>query len=64
MDEITLFVMGLVLGLTISLVFVTYSEYRVERERLRERMDKERKELLSRELMKKFFEKDEGDDYA
>ena len=64
MDEITLFVMGLVLGLTISLVFVTYSEYRVERERLRERMDKERKELLSRELMKKFFEKDEGGDYA
>ena len=65
MDVITLFVMGLVLGLTISLVFVTYSEYRVERERLRQRQEKEAEDLLKSELMHKLFKKrDEGDGYA
>ena len=65
MDEITLFVMGLVLRLTISLVFVTYSEYRVERERLRQRQEKEAEDLLKSELMHKLFKKrDEDDGYA
>ena len=64
MDEITLFVMGLVLGLTISLLFITYSEYRVEKLRLIEQQEKERKEYLSQQLINKFFkERGEGDDF-
>ena len=58
-----LFVMGLVMGLTISLVFITYSEYRVEKLRLIQQQEKERKEYLSQQLMNKFFkENGEGDD--
>ena len=57
--------MGLVMGLTISLVFITYSEYRVEKERLIQQHEKERKEYLSQQLMNKFFkENGEGDGYA
>ena len=64
MDDIMLFVMGIVLGLTISLLFSTYSEYRVEKERLIQQHEKERKEYLSQQLMNKFFkERGEGDDY-
>ena len=64
MDDIMLFVMGTVLGLTISLLFITYSEYRVEKERLIQQHEKERKEYLSQQLMNKFFkERGEGDDY-
>ena len=64
MDDIMLFVMGIVLGLTISLLFITYSEYRVEKERLIQQHEKERKEYLSQQLMNKFFkERGEGDDY-
>ena len=59
-----LFVMGLVMGLTISLVFITYSEYRVEKLRLIQQQEKERKEYLSQQLMNKFFkENGEGDDF-
>ena len=59
-----LFVMGLVMGLTISLLFITYSEYRVEKLRLIQQQEKERKEYLSQQLMNKFFkERGEGDDY-
>ena len=59
-----LFVMGLVLGLTISLSFITYSEYRVEKLRLIQQQEKERKEYLSQQLMNKFFkENGEGDDF-
>ena len=59
-----LFVMGLVLGLTISLLFITYSEYRVEKLRLIQQQEKERKEYLSQQLMNKFFkERGEGDDF-
>ena len=59
-----LFVMGLVLGLTISLLFITYSEYRVEKLRLIQQQEKERKEYLSQQLMNKFFkENGEGDDF-
>ena len=64
MDDIMLFVMGIVLGLTISLLFITYSEYRVEKLRLIQQQEKERKEYLSQQLMNKFFkERGEGDDY-
>ena len=64
MDDIMLFVMGIVLGLTISLLFITYSEYRDEKERLIQQHEKERKEYLSQQLMNKFFkERGEGDDY-
>ena len=64
MDDIMLFVMGLVLGLTISLLFITYSEYRVEKLRLIQQQEKERKEYLSQQLMNKFFkERGEGDDF-
>ena len=64
MNDIMLFVMGLVMGLTIYLVFITYSEYRVEKERLIQQHEKERKEYLSQQLMNKFFkERGEGDDY-
>ena len=64
MDDIMLFVMGLVMGLTISLLFITYSEYRVEKLRLIQQQEKERKEYLSQQLMNKFFkERGEGDDY-
>ena len=60
-----LFVMGIVLGLTISLLFITYSEYRVERERLRQRQEKETEEFMKSQLMDRLFKKrDEGDDYA
>lgn len=56
--------MGLVLGLTISLLFITYSEYRVEKLRLIQQQEKERKEYLSQQLMNKFFkERGEGDDF-
>ena len=56
--------MGLVMGLTISLVFITYSEYRVEKLRLIQQQEKERKEYLSQQLMNKFFkENGEGDDF-
>ena len=59
-----LFVMGLVLGLTISLLFITYSEYRVEKLRLIQQQEKERKEYLSQQLMNKFLkENGEGDDF-
>ena len=59
-----LFVMGIVLGLTISLLFITYSEYRVEKLRLIQQQEKERKEYLSQQLMNKFFkENGEGDDF-
>ena len=65
MDDIMLFVMGLVLGLTISLLFITYSEYRVEKLRLIQQQEKERKEYLSQQLMNKFLkENGEGDGYA
>ena len=65
MDDIMLFVMGIVLGLTISLLFITYSEYRVEKLRLIQQQEKERKEYLSQQLMNKFFkENGEGDGYA
>ena len=64
MDDIMLFVMGIVLGLTISLLFITYSEYRVEKLRLIQQQEKERKEYLSQQLMNKFFkERGEGDDF-
>ena len=64
MNDIMLFVMGLVLGLTISLLFITYSEYRVEKLRLIQQQEKERKEYLSQQLMNKFFkERGEGDDF-
>ena len=64
MDDIMLFVMGIVLGLTISLLFITYSEYRVEKLRLIQQQEKERKEYLSQQLMNKFFkENGEGDDF-
>ena len=64
MDDIMLFVMGLVLGLTISLLFITYSEYRVEKLRLIQQQEKERKEYLSQQLINKFFkERGEGDDF-
>ena len=64
MNDIMLFVMGLVMGLTISLVFITYSEYRVEKLRLIQQQEKERKEYLSQQLMNKFFkENGEGDDF-
>ena len=57
-----LFVMGLVMGLTISLLFITYSEYRVEKLRLIQQQEKERKEYLSQQLMNKFLkENGEGD---
>ena len=60
-----LFVMGIVLGLTISLLFITYSEYRVERERLRQRQEKETEEFMKSQLMDRLFKKrDEGNDYA
>ncbi len=60
-----LFVMGIVMGLTISLLFITYSEYRVERERLRQRQEKETEEFMKSQLMDRLFKKrDEGDDYA
>lgn len=59
-----LFVLGLIMGLTISLLFITYSEYRVEKLRLIQQQEKERKEYLSQQLMNKFFkERGEGDDY-
>jgi predicted histidine transporter YuiF (NhaC family) len=58
-----LFVLGLIMGLTISLLFITYSEYRVEKLRLIQQQEKERKEYLSQQLMNKFLNKDEGDDY-
>jgi|TARA_R100000479_G_C6390536_1_gene204924 hypothetical protein len=65
MDDIMLFVMGIVMGLTISLLFITYSEYRVERERLRQRQEKETEEFMKSQLMDRLFKKrDEGDDYA
>ena len=65
MDDIMLFVMGLVMGLTISLLFITYSEYRVEKLRLIQQQEKERKEYLSQQLMNKFLkENGEGDGYA
>ena len=58
-----LFVLGLIMGLTISLLFITYSEYRVEKLRLIQQQEKERKEYLSQQLMNKFFkENGEGDD--
>jgi predicted histidine transporter YuiF (NhaC family) len=63
MDDIMLFVLGLIMGLTISLLFITYSEYRVEKLRLIQQQEKERKEYLSQQLMNKFLNKDEGDDY-
>lgn len=64
MDDIMLFVLGLIMGLTISLLFITYSEYRVEKERLIQQHEKERKEYLSQQLMNKLFkERGEGDDY-
>ena len=64
MNDIMLFVMGLVMGLTISLCFITYSEYRVEKLRLIQQQEKERKEYLSQQLMNKFFkENGEGDDF-
>ena len=64
MDDIMLFVMGLVLGLTISLLFITYSEYRVEKLRLIQQQEKERKEYLSQQLINKLFkERGEGDDW-
>ena len=64
MDDIMLFVMGLVLGLTISLLFITYSEYRVEKLRLIQQQEKERKEYLSQQLINKLFkERGEGDDF-
>tara|TARA_B100000424_G_C22803120_1_gene430663 strand:+ start:619 stop:822 length:204 start_codon:yes stop_codon:yes gene_type:complete len=64
MDDIMLFVLGLIMGLTISLLFITYSEYRVEKLRLIQQQEKERKEYLSQQLMNKFFkERGEGDDY-
>ena len=60
-----LFVLGLIMGLTISLLFITYSEYRVERERLRQRQEKETEEFMKSQLMDRLFKKrDEGDDYA
>lgn len=59
-----LFVLGLIMGLTISLLFITYSEYRVEKLRLIQQQEKERKEYLSQQLINKFFkEKGEGDDW-
>ena len=58
-----LFVLGLIMGLTISLLFITYSEYRVEKLRLIQQQEKERKEYLSQQLMNKFLNKDEGDDF-
>lgn len=59
-----LFVLGLIMGLTISLLFITYSEYRVEKLRLIQQQEKERKEYLSQQLMNKLFkERGEGDDY-
>ena len=65
MDDIMLFVMGLVMGLTISLLFITYSEYRVEKLRLIQQQEKERKEYLSQQLMNKFLkENGEGDGSA
>jgi len=65
MDDIMLFVLGLIMGLTISLLFITYSEYRVERERLRQRQEKETEEFMKSQLMDRLFKKrDEGDDYA
>lgn len=63
MDDIMLFVLGLIMGLTISLLFITYSEYRVEKLRLIQQQEKERKEYLSQQLMNKFLNKDEGDDF-
>jgi len=64
MDDIMLFVLGLIMGLTISLLFITYSEYRVEKLRLIQQQEKERKEYLSQQLMNKLFkERGEGDDY-
>jgi len=64
MDDIMLFVLGLIMGLTISLLFITYSEYRVEKLRLIQQQEKERKEYLSQQLINKFFkEKGEGDDW-
>lgn len=60
-----LFVMGLVMGLTISLLFITYSEYRVERERLKQRQEKQTEQYMKSELIEKLFKKrDEGDEYA
>jgi uncharacterized membrane protein YciS (DUF1049 family) len=60
-----LFVMGLVMGLTISLLFITYSEYRVERERLKQRQEKQTEQYMKSELIEKLFKKkDEDDDYA
>ena len=65
MDDIMLFVLGLIMGLTISLLFITYSEYRVEKLRLIQQQEKERKEYLSQQLMNKFLkENGEGDGYA
>ena len=65
MNDIMLFVMGIVLGLTISLLFITYSEYRVERERLKQRQEKQTEQYMKSELIEKLFKKrDEGDDYA
>ena len=64
MNDIMWFVLGLIMGLTISLLFITYSEYRVEKLRLIEQQEKERKEYLSQQLMNKFFkERGEGDDF-
>ena len=65
MNDIMLFVMGLVMGLTISLLFITYSEYRVERERLKQRQEKQTEQYMKSELIEKLFKKkDEDDDYA
>tara|TARA_R100000329_G_scaffold37260_1_gene35137 strand:+ start:1303 stop:1503 length:201 start_codon:yes stop_codon:yes gene_type:complete len=64
MNDIMWFVLGLIMGLTISLLFITYSEYRVEKLRLIEQQEKERKEYLSQQLINKFFkERGEGDDF-
>ena len=58
MNDIMLFVMGLVLGLTISLLFITYSEYRVERERLKQRQEKQNRTIYEIRIDRKTIQEE------